>query len=152
MYTIQAEMTERKRAMVRDGHTIRVRTPADVATECGDIANSSQEIMMVLLLNSKNMLLDKKIATVGLLDSTLVSPREIFRDAIISQAAACVLIHNHPSGENSPSSEDIRITKQMVEAGKTVDIKVLDHVILSANDVSGGVCHFSMRESGLVQF
>ncbi|MDD4869836.1 MAG: JAB domain-containing protein [Kiritimatiellae bacterium] len=152
MYKIQTNMTVRKRAVVRDGHLIEVKTPATVAQECADIANASQEMMVVLTLNSKNNLINKQIVTLGLLDSALVHPREVFRNAIINNAAACILSHNHPSGNTSPSAEDIRITKQLIEAGKIVDIRLLDHVVIGTDDVTGETKHFSMRENGIVDF
>jgi DNA repair protein RadC len=66
----------------------------------------------------------------GLLDASLVHPREVFREAVRAACAAVVLAHNHPSGDPTPSAEDVRITRQLVEAGRVLDIRVLDHVIL----------------------
>jgi len=152
MYKIQAGMESRKRALVRDGRTVAVSTPEVVASECADMAQSAQEMFVVLTLNTKNKLMDKHIVSIGLADASLVHPREIFRKAISDNSQAVILAHNHPSGDTTPSCEDIRITRQMVEAGKIIDIKVLDHVILGVNDVTGGVVHQSLRESGLVEF
>lgn len=152
MYKIKTGVEARKRAIVRDGQTIAITTPAVVAGECGDIAHSAQEMFVVLTLNAKNKLMDKHIVTIGLADASLVHPREVFRKAIQGNAQAVILAHGHPSGDTTPSAEDIRITRQLVEAGKVVDIKVMDHVILGVNDVTGEVQHLSLRESGLVQF
>jgi DNA repair protein RadC len=80
--------------------------------------------------------------------SGLVHPREVFRAAILDGAGAIILAHNHPSGDPTPSSEDIRITRQLVEAGKILDIEVLDHVVVGRGERP----FLSLRESGLVSF
>jgi DNA repair protein RadC len=88
----------------------------------------------------------------GILDASLVHPREVFREAVRSSAAAMILLHNHPSGDTTPSGEDLRITRQLVEAGKLMGIDVLDHVIIGRLIEDGGTEHASLRESGLVEF
>ena len=132
--------------LVKEGRGERVRTPEDVARVCSDICNLAQECFQVLCVDSRNNLLDRSMASLGLADATLVHSREVFRRAIEVGAAAIILAHNHPSGESMPSAEDIRITKQMVDAGKILDINVLDHVVLGRGSKT------SIRESGLVQF
>jgi DNA repair protein RadC len=76
----------------------------------------------------------------------------VFKEAIRSASAAMVLAHNHPSGDPNPSAEDVRITKQLVEAGRIVDIHVLDHVVLGRQSGGGGADFFSFREAGIVEF
>ncbi|OVE75400.1 hypothetical protein BVX97_04845 [bacterium E08(2017)] len=131
-----------------------VRTPDDVARLLSDKARRlDSEVFWVIRLDTKNKLKGEPIdVTRGLLDASLVHPREVFREAVRSATSAVVLAHNHPSGDPSPSVDDIRITKQMVEAGRIVDIKVLDHVIIGAPDAGGGSRHVSMREDGIVRF
>ena len=90
--------------------------------------------------------------TRGLLDASLVHPREVFREAIRSMTAAIVLVHNHPSGDVQPSAEDLRITRQIVEAGKIVGISVLDHVILGKRVGHREKSFLSMREEGVAKF
>lgn len=128
-----------------------VRTPADVGRESAEIAASETECMAVISLNAKNGMLACEIITAGLVDSSLVHPREVFRTAILRNAKSIVLVHNHPTGDTTPSAEDVRITRQIVEAGRIVGIDVLDHVIVGRG-AAGGVVTLSMRESGLVQF
>ena len=81
-------------------------------------------------------------------------PREVFRPGILAQAAAIILAHNHPSSDCTPSAEDIRITRQLVQAGQVIGIKVLDHVIVGRPGPAGSneKGHLSLRESGLVEF
>ena len=126
----------------------QIMKPQDAGQAGREIADSDTECMCVLSLDVKNGLRGADIITTGLLDGSLVHPREVFRAAIQRNAAAVIMVHNHPSGDTTPSSEDLRITKQMTEAGKIIDIKVLDHIILGAN--GGAPC--SLRELGLCDF
>lgn len=125
-----------------------VKTPQDVSRILSDRARTlDREVFWVLRLDSKNYLKGEPLdITSGLLDASLVHPREVFREAVRSATAAVVLAHNHPSGDPSPSTDDIRTTKQMIEAGRIVDIKVLDHVILGEGRFT------SLREEGIVRF
>ena len=88
------------RESMRDpnGAPVRARTPEDVAALCADLRNSAQEAFIVIDLNAKNNVIDKRLVTLGLLDASLVHPREVFRGAIVNNAAAVVVAHNHPSG------------------------------------------------------
>jgi len=123
-----------------------VRTAMDVLNVVGDLSVSDTEVFMVLTLDSKNGLHSADVITMGLLDSSLADVRGVYRQAIIKNAAAIILCHNHPSGDLTPSPEDIRVTKQMAEAGRVLDIRLLDHVIVSKGK------HLSLREEGLVKF
>jgi DNA repair protein RadC len=132
----------------------RIRSPEDAARLVRDRAKTlEKEVFWALLLDTKNHLKGNAVeVTRGLLDASLVHPREVFREAIRCAAAAVVLVHNHPSGDPAPSAEDIRITKQLVEAGRIVDIKVLDHVVVGRQGGNVVKDFVSMRESGLVEF
>ena len=137
-----------------NGVAVRVRTPEEVAALCADLRQLAQEAFCVIDLNSKNGVIDKRLVTLGLLDASLVHPREVFRGAIVNNAAAVIICHNHPSGDPTPSAEDIRITRQLVEAGKVLSIKVLDHVVIGRPDVNTPGCpgFVSLREAGLLSF
>ena len=144
------------RESMRDpnGGPVRARTPEDIARLCEEIQQSAQEAFVVVDLTTKNTVIDKRLVTLGILDASLVAPREVFRGAIMSHAAAVIVAHNHPSGDPTPSAEDIRITRQLVEAGRILSINVLDHVVIGRPDANGtGTPGFiSLRESGLVEF
>lgn len=117
----------------------------DVSVLCRDMKDLAQECFQVLTLNTKHKLISRNMITLGLVNASLVHPREIFRQAILDNAAAIILVHNHPSGDTTPSAEDIRITKQLIDAGRIVDIKVLDHIIIgdeSSSMRTGGLCQF----------
>jgi DNA repair protein RadC len=107
--------------------------------------------MVALSLNTQNKLIDIHLISLGILDASLIHPREVFRNAIMDSAWGVVIAHNHPSGNLTPSPEDVRITKQLVDAGKIIGIKVLDHVIVAKQD-DGRNNFFSLRESGMVDF
>ena len=129
----------------------RLRVPSDIFDKLKDMQELHQECMVVLTIDSRNYCIDRHLVTMGLIDSSLVHPREVFRAAISDCASAIIMAHNHPSGEASPSAEDIRITKQLVEAGKIIAIKVMDHVIIG-KEINGSKPYFSMRESGVLEF
>ena len=131
-----------------------VTSPIDAARLLSNTARTlEKEAFWVLLLDSKNRLKKSPMPiTHGLLAATQVDPREVFKEAIRYASAAVVLVHNHPSGDTKPSAEDVRITRQMVEAGQLLSIPVLDHVILGTGPVSTNASWFSFRESGLVSF
>ena len=138
--------------LVREtGHKELIRSPADMARLCADVRGLAQESFHVILLNAKNRVVNRHMVSLGIADASLVHPREVFRQAIVDNAASMVLLHNHPSGDPTPSAEDIRITRQLIEVGKVVDIKILDHVIMG-QESEGRPGFLSMRESGLCQF
>ncbi len=94
------------------------------------IKNYAKEHFIILSFDSRNKLLGMDTVSIGTLNSNLVHPRETFEAAIRRHAAKIVIVHNHPSGDTIPSKEDIEITKQLVEAGKIMDIEVMDHLII----------------------
>ena len=126
----------------------KCNTPEQIAALLQDTAHLAQEAFTVVTLNRKYGVLDRHLITLGILDASLVHPREVFRPALLDGAAAIVISHNHPSSDPTPSAEDIRITRQLVEAGKILDIEVLDHVIIGRGERP----YLSLRESGLVSF
>jgi len=94
------------------------------------LRDAKQETFTVILLDSKNRFLREETVALGSLNQSIVHPREVFRPAIQGAAASVILVHNHPSGDPSPSDEDIRVTERLVEAGKLLGIRVLDHIIV----------------------
>ena len=131
---------------------IYVRTPEDGYRVCEAQAGYGQEAFTVLCLNTRNRLIAGGIVTVGIIDSTLTHAREIFRKAIQCQASAIVLVHNHPSSDTTPSAEDIKVTKQLVQAGQVIGIKVLDHIIIGARTPDSPRGFTSFREMSVVVF
>jgi DNA repair protein RadC len=89
-----------------------------------------REEFLVVLLDAKNKLLGFHVVSVGSLTSSLVHPREVFKAAILSNAAAIILLHNHPSGDPLPLAEDLSITTRLCQTGEVIGIKVLDHVVI----------------------
>ncbi len=122
-----------------------IRSPDDVVRRFQPLLRDlRQEIFKVLLLDSANHLLRDVTISEGILNSSLVHPREVFREAILEPAASVILMHNHPSGNPEPSSEDHQITHQLVEAGKILGIPVHDHLILTSSGYT------SMAERGIL--
>jgi DNA repair protein RadC len=111
----------------------RVRTPADVGERMVPaMRHLEREELRVLLLNTKNVVTGAVTVYAGNLAGSSVRVGEVFRDAVRRQAAAIVVVHNHPSGDPSPSAEDLRITAELAEAGRLLDIELLDHVVVAA--------------------
>lgn len=104
--------------------------------------NSEVECLVVLLLNVRRRIRGHQFVSVGTLDSILVHPREVFRVAIVAAAASIIPMHNHPSGDATPSEADIKVTRDLIRAGQLLKIDVLDHVIV------GNPKHCSLRELG----
>jgi DNA repair protein RadC len=107
-----------------------LNNPELVAGELSCIAYQEQEHFAVLLLDIKHRLISKQIVSRGTLDETIAHPRDVFRAAVRQNAASIVVGHNHPSGQTSPSQEDLRLTEQLILCGKTLQIPVLDHIIV----------------------
>ena len=120
----------------------KIECAEDVLPFLSDIRNKSQEHFVSITLNGANEVIQKRIVTVGLLDRSLVHPRDVFADVITDRAAAVIFAHNHPSGDLQPSDEDLRTQTRLVEAAKILGIRVLDHLIVSRKG------HFSFEESG----
>ena len=98
------------------------------------LGNLKQERFIIVILDNKHRFLSETIVTVGLLNRSLVHPRQVFADAIEQRVAAIICIHNHPSGHSSPSEEDKRITRRLQESGELLGIPLLDHIIISKED------------------
>jgi DNA repair protein RadC len=92
-----------------------------------------REVMRLLILDTKHQVIATPIVSVGTLNASMVHPREIFKDCIRRSAAAVIVVHNHPSGDPSPSSDDIQVTKRLRRAGEILGIDVLDHIIIGDN-------------------
>ena len=91
---------------------------------------SDVECMVVLMLNTRRRIKGQYLVATGTMDTLLVHPREVFRVAIMTNASAIILAHNHPSGDPSPSEADIRVTRDLIRAGQLLKLEVLDHIIL----------------------
>ena len=128
-------------------------TPAKVIEYMKDLneAYPMNEVFYVILLNTKTKPMGRVQITSGTLNSALVHPREVFRAAVLGGAHSIVCLHNHPSGDPTPSSADLQITRQLSTAARTIEIPMIDHVILGrpeCDPASRG--YYSFREAGLL--
>lgn len=117
--------------MVREAEGPAFRSGQDFAEAFRDVANLDREAMLVVTLNQKNRQIDRHIVSLGTLTASLVHPREVFKPAIADGAAAIALVHNHPSGDPTPSSEDRQLTQRLKEVGDLLGIRLLDHVVVA---------------------
>jgi DNA repair protein RadC len=136
------------------GERPRIVSPEEGAAVLRERARSlDREVFWVLLLDTKSRLMAPPCeVSKGILNSSLIHPREIFKPAVQYSAASIILAHNHPSGDPSPSANDIRITKKLIDAGKIMEIKVLDHLIIGRKNPDGANDFLSIRETGLALF
>ncbi len=112
----------------------KITSPEDIASIFIPLLKDEvKEKFIVICLNSANRITKYEVISIGNLNSSIVHPREVFKVAIDNLAANIILLHNHPSGNPEPSSEDISVTNKLVEAGKIFDIKIFDHIIISGN-------------------
>ena len=109
----------------------RIRTTKDVLACVKHFRNKKQEYFICLSLDSNQRLIARRIVTIGLLDETLVHPREVFAGPILDRAASVVVVHNHPSGLARPSDEDIKTTQHLVAAGQLLGVKLNDHLVIT---------------------
>ena len=122
---------------------IQITSPKDVADfMMGQMEHLKQEKFIVLFLNSKNIVIKKKTIFIGTLNASIVHPREIFSEAIKCASNAIIVLHNHPSGDTTPSNEDIKTTERLREYGQLLGIDLLDHVIIGDHE------YLSMVEEG----
>jgi len=119
-------------------------TAAAYARPLFDADGGNVERAVLLLLDGKGRLVHEKLLSVGTVDSALVSPREVFLQALRVQAVSFILLHNHPSGDPSPSREDTAITGRLFELGEMMQLNLTDHIIVGAGQ------YFSFREAGLI--
>lgn len=123
-----------KRFKVSELIQVKISKPSDVAELVLDeLRMLRQEVLLLITLDTKNKVISKKEIFKGGLNSSLVHPREIFREAVKDSAASIIICHNHPSGDPTPSKDDINITTRLKECGKMMGIELLDHLIIGDN-------------------
>ena len=125
------ELSKRLESVADESQKPPIKSPADVATIVrGQLKGKKKEHFLVLCLDTRNRLINCKPVSMGSLDTSVVHPREVFKEAISSSAASVIFVHNHPSGDPEPSKEDIELTKRLSKAGEIMGIEVLDHIIV----------------------
>lgn len=134
-----------KRVSISEKSKHKISSPTDVSNylmrEMGDL---KKEYFNIIMLDNKNHIIELHNVSIGSLNSAIVHPREVFKNAVRRSSASIILAHNHPSGNTSPSKEDISITKRLVECGDIMGIKVLDHIIVGKNE------YFSFKEQSII--
>lgn len=139
-----AEISKRFRSF-KSGEDYRISSPKDAADYVMDEMKYLQkEHLRVIMLNTKNMVICSKDVSMGSLNSSIVHPREIYTEAIKRCSASIIICHNHPSGDPTPSLEDINITKRLAECGKIIGIELIDHIVI------GDGTYISLKEKGVL--
>lgn len=124
----------------------KITTPSD-AVEIAKVFldGADREQLIMCTLDTKNQPTSISVVSIGSLNSSIVHPREVFKTAIMANASAIIIFHNHPSGDNSPSNEDITTTKRLVDCAEMIGIKLLDHIIIGDDD-----SYCSLKERGII--
>jgi DNA repair protein RadC len=144
---IKAAMEIGRRISLDVRNKMSIKSPEDVKIYVmEDMRYLDREYFRVMYLDRKGGLLSMEDVSIGGLHSALVHPREVFKPAIKKSAASIILVHNHPSGDPSPSREDLELTASLIEAGKHLGIEILDHIVI------GESTYCSMRSQQLIQF
>lgn len=126
-----------------------IRSPEDGAEIAYSfIGDDDREVFLVMCLNTKNKVIAVHRCHVGSLNASIVSPREVFKSAIMNNSASIIVCHQHPSGESQASQEDIHVTRRLDEAGKILGIQVLDHLIIGEKNGTSPVKFTSLKEKG----
>ena len=138
-----------KVTLAREGSCVSahnaIRSPEDIfAIMAQGYENAVVETAQMLALDTKNKIIGVFTISTGSLNSSIIHPRDVFQRAILSNAASVILVHNHPSGDPTPSPEDMELTRRLVEAGKMLDIEVLDHVVIGEGRFA------SLKEHGVI--
>src|SRR6266478_10058457 len=149
--TKQANIPIYRVTLVREGkmptYESRIRSSANASAILQEyLADTDREHFVILMLDQKNQVIGIHTVSIGSLTASVVHPRETFKPAILSNCAALILAHNHPSGNCQPSREDRALTQRLVEAGKLLGIAILDHVIIG----DGTSAYFSFADEGLL--
>jgi DNA repair protein RadC len=153
--------------MIREVRILTVRESATVGESCqkpetvvsiwrdsvatAEWYDTEKEAFVVFLLDRKNRVKDWHLVSLGTVDTSLVHPREVFRAACVTAAASVIVAHHHPSGDPTPSAEDVRVTKQLVAAGQVLGIPVLDHLVIGDPAVMAPG-YVSLRDKGYLNF
>ena len=139
------ELSRRLENSLIEPDKITVKSPEDVIGKARALLKGKKkEHFVILCLDTRNHLIKTDVVSIGSLDCSIVHPREVFKEAISSSAASVIFVHNHPSGDPTPSEDDIKMTKRLIEAGEIIGIEVLDHIVICDKE------HLSMKAKNLV--
>lgn len=124
--------------------TVKIKSPGDIYQNLKDISFFEEERFIIVLLDTKNKVITHVEISKGIINASIVHPREVFAPAIRMKANSIICCHNHPSGDPTPSSEDISITNRLRDVGELLGIRLLDHIIIGDNQF------YSMKERGMM--
>lgn len=132
LYSLFDEIKRRQNleSIVKEGLPV-IRTTNDITQYVTEIRSKKKEYLLAFFLNARNQLIAKEIISIGTLTASLAHPREIFAPAIGKAAASVILAHNHPSGDPSPSNEDMRLTQRIAQVGRIMGIELVDHLVIA---------------------
>jgi len=136
-------------ALREERQSLTIDSPLAIADLCSEMRFLDRELLRIVLLNAKQHLI--KVATVsqGSVNESLAHPREVFKPVITHSAYSFIMVHNHPSGDPSPSEADLRLTRRILEASRILQLQLMDHIIIGT-PAPGRSCYFSFKEAGVI--
>lgn len=142
-------LTQYKVSLVRDSSVMkdgdkRISSMDDVMTAMADMKDLDREQLRAIFVDARHKIIGWEVISIGTVTASLAHPREILKGAILSNACGIILVHNHPSGDCSPSDEDVRLTNRIKDATRIMGIELLDHVVVSVNGA------YSFKASGQI--
>ena len=142
---VRVGLVRDRRSETPKGERASISRPADVVPMLKDIASSDREHFAALHLDARNHINTMEVVSIGSLNASMVHPRELFKTAILANAAAIIVAHNHPSGDPTPSKEDVELTTRLKQAAEILGIEILDHLV-----VTPGGGYISMKEASMM--
>lgn len=133
-----------KRLKTKKEKIIKINSPTDAIKQATELINCEKEVSKTLYLNSKKHLIKKETISIGSHNALIIHPKQVFKTALNENTTAIILLHNHPTGNPSPSKEDIQATRKIQKTGKGLGIQLLDHIIIGKNK------YYSMKENNLI--
>jgi DNA repair protein RadC len=136
-------------ALRQERESVAIDGPQAVADLCVEMRFFDREVLRVVLLNAKQKLIDVVTVSQGSVNESLAYPRDVFKPAIVISAYSFIMVHNHPSGDPSPSEADMRLTRRILEAARILQVNLVDHIIIGAPE-PGRSEYFSFKEAGVI--
>ena len=136
-------------ALREERQSLTIDSPEAIADLCSEMRFLDRELLRVVLLNAKQHLIKVRTVSQGTVNESLAHPREVFKPAIVHSAYTFILVHNHPSGDPSPSEADMRLTRRILEASRVLQLHFVDHVIIGS-PAPGRSSYFSFKEGGVI--
>lgn len=121
--------------LIKEASGTQIKSPEDIIQHMGEESKADRECSWILHLNNRNRLLEKELIAIGNQNTAFLNPREVFRKALIQGSSYIIIVHNHPSGDTTPSSEDENVSEELIKAGELLRVQILDFIIIAHGEI-----------------